>query len=75
MVHLVLTNEYSATISHVDQRGAVIAGAVGTLEYAIALDADVTTVEVEVVSADERATHTYTIDLTWTGAPRRPNHN
>ena len=71
--HLVLENEYRATISHVDQRGTAIAGAVGTLETAVALDADATTIEVEVVSEDERATHTYTIKSPGRGrpAPRR----
>ena len=70
--HMILTNEYGATIYHVDQHGDATAGALGTLEHAVALDADATTIEIEVISADERATHTYTIDLIWTGAPGAP---
>ena len=72
VAHMVLTKEYGATIYHVDQHGDATAGAVGTLEHAVALDADPTAIEVEVISEDEWATHTYTIDLTWTGAPGTP---
>ena len=69
---LVLTNEYGAKINYLDRDGIGRAGAVGTLELAVPLDAEVTPVRIEVVSSDEQATNAYTIHITWAGAPGPP---
>ena len=69
---LVLTNEHGAKINYLDRDGIGRAGAVGTLELAVPLDAEVTSVRIEVVSSDEQATNVYTIHITWAGAPGPP---
>ena len=69
---LVLTNEHGAKINYLDRDGIGRAGAVGTLELAVPLDAEVTPVRIEVVSSDEQATNVYTIHITWAGAPGPP---
>ena len=69
---LVLTNEHGAKINYLDRDGIGRAGAVGTLELAVPLDAEVTPVRIEVVSSDELATNVYTIHITWAGAPGPP---
>ena len=70
VAHLVLTNEHAALIARVVP-GMTIQS-IGTLEHTVVLDADPTTIAIEVVSEDELATYTYTIKITWTGSPGTP---
>ena len=69
---LVLTNEHGAKINYLDRDGIGRAGAVGTLELAVLLSADVTTVRIVVDSPHEQATNAYIIHMIWTGAPGPP---
>ena len=68
---LVLTNEHDSSINirYGDRHRAEATGFVGALEHAIDVFSGATTIEIRVVSRDERAAHTYSIDINWTGAP------